>query len=164
MTEYNISLPRSIGDIDMSIYSVGDSWSDDMIKDGIIAVIRASQATGIDMWAYLKTYTPEADKGFMFSNDATIGAIGRYMEVGHSGSSYGWTMRQLQRIAHMPQIHQIPQRRWLDSRLLDITMCSICQENKNDIVETPCKHQFCGDCIREWVKRNSTCPNCRNTI
>jgi hypothetical protein len=158
MTEHNISLPRSIGDIDMSIYSVGDSWSDDMIKDGINAVIRASQTTGIDMWEYLKTYTPEADKGFMFSNDATIGAIGRYMEVGHSGSSYGWTMRQLQRIAHMPQ------RRWLDSRLLDITMCSICQENKNDIVETPCKHQFCGDCIREWVKRNSTCPNCRNTI
>ena len=164
MAEHNSGLPRIIDDINMSIYSVGDSWSDDMIKDGITAVIRASQATGIDMWAYLKTYTPESNKGFMFSNDGIIGKIGQFMEVGHSGSSYAWTMRQLQRIAHMSQIPQIPQRIWLDSRLPNVKSCSICQENKNDIVETPCKHQFCGDCIREWIKIKSTCPNCRTTI
>lgn len=161
MTDHNLRLPRNIDDIDMSIYSVGDSWNDDMIKDGIIAIIRTSQATGIDMWEYLRTYTPEADKGFMFSNDATIGRILQFMEVGHSGTSYGWTMRQLQRIAHMSRI---PQRIWLDSRLTNITSCNICQENKNDIVETPCKHHFCGNCIREWIKIQSTCPSCRTTI
>jgi len=161
MTEYNRRLTRNIDDIDMSIYSVGDSWSDDMIKDGIIAIIRASQATGIDTWNYLKTYTPEADKGFMFSNDATIDRIGQYMEVGHSGSSYGWTMRQLQRIAHMPQL---PQRSWLDSHMPNITTCGICHENKNDIIQTPCKHNFCSDCIQEWIKIKSTCPNCRANI
>ena len=160
--EYNNSeLPRNIDDINMSIYSVGDSWEDDMIKDGITAIIRASQATGIDMWAYLKAYTPEADKGFMFSNDATIGRILQFMEVGHSGTSYGWTMRQLQRIAHMTQL---PQRSWLDSLLPHITTCGICHENKNDIVETPCSHNFCGDCIREWIHINSTCPICRTNI
>ena len=161
MAEYNSGLPRSIDEINMSLYSVGDSWSDDMIKDGITAVIRASDANGIDMWAYLKAYTPEANKGFMFSDDAMIGKIGKYMEVGHSGSSYGWTMRQLQRIAHMPQL---PQRNWLDSQLPNITSCSICQENKNDIIQTPCNHNFCGVCIREWIKIKSTCPNCRTSI
>jgi len=161
MVDHNCVLPRIIDDINMSIYSVGDSWNDDMIKDGIIAIIRTSQATGIDIWNYLKTYTPESNKGFMFSNDIIINKIGQYMEVGHSGTSYGWTMRQLQRIAHMPQI---PQRSWLNSRLTNITTCSICQENKNDIIQTPCNHNFCGDCIREWIKIKSTCPNCRMNI
>jgi hypothetical protein len=161
MTEHNSELPRNIDDIDMSRYSVGDSWSDDMIHDGIIAIIRASQATGIDIWDYLKAYTPEADKGFMFSNDATIGRILQYMEVGHSGTSYGWTMRQLHRIAHIPQL---PKRSWLDSHLPNTTACSICHENKNDIIQTPCNHNFCGVCIREWIKIKSTCPNCRTII
>jgi hypothetical protein len=132
-----------------------------MIKDGITAVIRASQATGIDMWDYLKSYTPEADKGFMFSDDATIGRIFQFMEVGHSGTSYGWTMRQLQRIAHMPQI---PQRSWLNECLPDITTCGICQENKNNSIKTPCNHNFCANCIREWIHINSTCPICRANI
>jgi len=161
MTEHNSGLPRNIADIDMSIYSVGDSWNDDMIRDGITAIIHASQATGIDMWDYLKTYTPEANKGFMFSNDATIDKIGQYMEVGHSGCSYSWTMRQLHRIAHM--LNE-PHRIWLNSRLPNITTCSICQENKNDIIQTPCNHNFCCDCIRKWIKIKSTCPNCRSNI
>lgn len=161
MSEHNSRLPRNIDDIDMSIYSVGDSWSDDMIKDGIIAIIRTSQATGIDMWNYLKVYTPESDKGFMFSNDATIGRILQFMEVGHSGTSYGWTMRQLQRIAHMPQL---PQRIWLDECLPEIKTCSICHENKNDIIQTPCNHNFCKNCICEWLQIKSTCPNCRANV
>jgi hypothetical protein len=161
MDTYNSGLPRSIADINMSIYSVGDGWSDDMIKDGITAIIRTSQETGIDIWNYLKTYTPEANKGFMFSNDATIGRIGQNMEVGHSGSSYAWTMRQLQRIAHMPLL---PQSSWLDKRLPEIETCGICHENKNDIIQTPCNHHFCHTCIREWINIKSTCPNCRATI
>ena len=55
MDTYNCGLPRNIDDIDMSIYGVGDGWSDDMIKDGITAIIQTSQETGIDIWAYLKT-------------------------------------------------------------------------------------------------------------
>jgi hypothetical protein len=161
MTEHNSGLPRSIDEINMSLYTIGDSWRDDMIKDGITAIIRASQETGIDIWAYLKTYTPDENKGFMFSNDATIGMIGRYMEVGHSGSSYAWTMRQLQRIVHMPPI---PQRRWLNSHLLDVMNCGICQENINDIIQTPCNHHFCYTCIQEWIKIKSSCPNCRANI
>jgi hypothetical protein len=161
MAEHNSGLPRIIDDINMSIYSVGDSWSDDMIKDGITAVIRASQATGIDMWAYLKTYTPESNKGFMFSNDGIIGKIGQFMEVGHSGSSYAWTMRQLQRIVHMPQV---PQRNWLNECLPEMMNCGICQENKNNSIQTPCKHDFCGNCIQEWMQINSTCPICRANI
>ena len=42
----------------------------------------------------------EAQKtGFMFTRDADFHLIGTKMTVGHSGSSYAWTMRQLQYIA-----------------------------------------------------------------
>ena len=38
--------------------------------------------------------------GFMFSEDAWISQINRHIKYdGHSGSSYGWTMRQMQFIA-----------------------------------------------------------------
>jgi len=54
-------------------------------------------------WDFLKTYKPEAGKGFMFSNpppklqqiNIKIGEL----YDGHSGSSYGWTMRQIEDIA-----------------------------------------------------------------
>ncbi len=56
-------------------------------------------------WEFLRTYEPPEDKGFMFSLptgkraeiDEAISA--RY--GGHSGSSYGWTMRVLEAIAKM---------------------------------------------------------------
>ena len=86
------------------------------------------------------------------TEDAIICKIGAFMEV---VSSYAWTMRQLQKIAHMPQL---PQRSWLDERLTEIITCGICHENKNDIIQTPCNHNVCHTCIQEWIKIKSTCP------
>ncbi len=54
-------------------------------------------------WEFLRTYTPPADQGFMFSP-----ATGKRKEIdeaiesgypGHSGASYGCTMRTLEMIA-----------------------------------------------------------------
>ena len=54
-------------------------------------------------WEFLRTYEPPADQGFMFSL-----STGKRLEIdnaisnrygGHSGSSYGWTMRNLEAIA-----------------------------------------------------------------
>lgn len=64
-----------------------------MVQDGIDAV------TGAEMWDWLKTYEPEEARGFMFTDHPNLKKISDRMYGGHSGSSYGWTMRQLQFIA-----------------------------------------------------------------
>lgn len=64
-----------------------------MVQDGIDAV------TSLEMWDWLKTYEPEEARGFMFSNHPNLKKITDRMYSGHSGSSYGWTMVQLQFIA-----------------------------------------------------------------
>jgi hypothetical protein len=51
-------------------------------------------------WEFMKTYEP--DRGFMFSKHPKLSEIESKIDqdgtIGHSGSSYGWTMRQVERI------------------------------------------------------------------
>ena len=52
---------------------------------------------------FMKTYSPDEDKGFMFSKPPPMlakinEAISKSYD-GHSGSSYGWTMRNMESIA-----------------------------------------------------------------
>jgi hypothetical protein len=63
-----------------------------MVKD-------AYEATEItESWEYLKNFEP--NRGFMFTDDPIVNKIGKNFKYdGHSGSSYGWTMRQIQYIA-----------------------------------------------------------------
>ena len=53
----------------------------------------------LDLWEYMKRPTDS----YMMSSDAEINIITKKMEElgynGHSGSSFGWTMRQMQHIA-----------------------------------------------------------------
>ncbi len=55
-------------------------------------------------WEYLaRPGVPEEGSGFMFSRDPFITQISNHVDkngtIGHSGSSYGWTMRQMETIA-----------------------------------------------------------------
>lgn len=55
-------------------------------------------------WDFLKTYEPPEEEGFMFvkTPPAKMDEIEKAVidaDSGHSGSSYGWTMRQMQYIA-----------------------------------------------------------------
>ncbi len=50
-------------------------------------------------WEFLKNYTPDEGRGFMFSSHPTLGKISEKLDVGHSGSSYGWVMRNVEYIA-----------------------------------------------------------------
>lgn len=55
-------------------------------------------------WDYLaQPSVPDPDKGFMFSRDPFLSKISEQVDkngtIGHSGASYGWTMRQMEYIA-----------------------------------------------------------------
>ena len=42
--------------------------------------------------------------------------------------------------------------------------CIICfSEDITHKIETKCKHIFCYDCLKEWLKISDTCPLCRET-
>lgn len=49
-----------------------------------------------------------------------------------------------------------------DLTKLNYQECVICFTNKTDII-TNCGHQFCIECIRNWINKDYTCPNCRNS-
>ena len=78
----------------MTDYSKMFSANDaDMLKDAHRAIIAC------DLWDWFKEYTPDDGKGFMFSNHPNLSRISSEMRIGHSGSSYAWTMRTMQSIA-----------------------------------------------------------------
>lgn len=71
-----------------------DNTSAAMLQDADNAI------TTCELWDWLKEYEPEDGKGFMFSEHPNLTRINNAMKYGgHSGSSYGWTMRQMEYIA-----------------------------------------------------------------
>lgn len=50
-----------------------------------------------------------------------------------------------------------------DGKKLDETSCSICLEAlaSSTTVQLECQHVFHEKCIKDWLKRQSNCPNCR---
>ncbi len=49
-------------------------------------------------------------------------------------------------------------------------ICSIClesmgseQANSNKLVKLPCKHIFHADCLKPWIEKHLSCPNCKST-
>lgn len=73
---------------------------DDNVRDGIAAVIKTTQQRESCAWTYLRVNPPSESTGYMFSSDSIFTVINGNMQVGHSGSSYAWTMRNLQYIAN----------------------------------------------------------------
>ena len=45
-----------------------------------------------------------------------------------------------------------------------MSFCSICLDKKHTTFAViPCKHEFCDNCIWNWLEKHSTCPLCRCT-
>jgi hypothetical protein len=69
---------------------------DKLIRYYIIDALAAIQ--NIDgAWEYLKNYNPE-DKGYSFANHPIINKISTKMDCGHSGVSFGMTIRYVKYI------------------------------------------------------------------
>ncbi len=55
--------------------------------------------TELGLWDFLRDNNPPADKGFMFWNHPRLNELGQKLDGGHSGASYGFTMRAMQSLA-----------------------------------------------------------------
>ena len=156
-------LPKHENEINMELLGTGDSFSDDMIKDGIIALIKASAETGIDLWRFINEYIPP--NGYMFSSNHLISIISKHMTIGHSGTSYGWTMRQLERIAKFGCRSNLNnERTWLHESDIEEGECAVCYQNNKKVITPCCKNIFCKICIETWLSKQTTCPLCRKNI
>lgn len=73
----------------------GDKFSEEFLADAYQAV------TAAGLWDWLRNNPPPEGKGYMFWGDTKLKEIEKHMKLldGHSGSSYGWTMRNMQAIA-----------------------------------------------------------------
>ncbi len=99
------SFPRTEEQVkSMDLTFIKDRWSRDMLHDAIRAVVRVERSSEMlekefDVWKFMSTYNPPDTHGFMFSSNNIIDKIMNSMEVSHSGSTYGYTMRHLQLFA-----------------------------------------------------------------
>ena len=75
-------------------YNIYDKNNRTMLKNAHQAI------TNAEAWDWIRNFQGQS---FMFSNDAMIGKISKNMVAlgydGHSGSSYGWTMRCMEHLA-----------------------------------------------------------------
>ena len=94
MTSNSTFYPVSMTDSRLSTYVF-----DYNVRDGIDAVIKTTQQRESCAWTYLRDNPPSESTGYMFSDNPMFSVINGNMQVGHSGSSYAWTMRNLQYIA-----------------------------------------------------------------
>eukprot|EP00467_Chlorarachnion_reptans_P026382 CAMPEP_0114511182 /NCGR_PEP_ID=MMETSP0109-20121206/14210_1 /TAXON_ID=29199 /ORGANISM="Chlorarachnion reptans, Strain CCCM449" /LENGTH=457 /DNA_ID=CAMNT_0001690591 /DNA_START=684 /DNA_END=2057 /DNA_ORIENTATION=- len=46
----------------------------------------------------------------------------------------------------------------------DDQVCSICRQDFDTPTVTKCGHQFCFDCMKNWVKKRQSCPTCRQKV
>ena len=108
-----------VRDCDLSYFN--DKWSEDMIKDGMSAILIANALPEVavketNVWKYLSEYSPPSGQGFQFSagDDPIVTLVQNNMKTGHSGCSMGWTMRTIEFIAK----NGLPahKKRFLESR------------------------------------------------
>jgi hypothetical protein len=85
-------IDTSITDAEFNI--IPDKHSRFMLKNAHQAI------TLTEYWSYMKTFS---DQSFMFSSNPAVSAIMKKMSDlgydGHSGGSFGWTMRQMEFLA-----------------------------------------------------------------
>jgi hypothetical protein len=65
-----------------------------MLRDAYDAITR------LDLWGWMHTFTPHSNEGFMLTTHPQLDRISMEMKyLGHSGASWGLTMRTMEAIA-----------------------------------------------------------------
>ncbi|CAK4699559.1 hypothetical protein AeMF1_018900 [Aphanomyces euteiches] len=67
--------------------------------------------------------------------------------------------------SYKPTSHTIMEKlaEWTTTTIDDQDACAICMSSMdNQVVRLPCGHAFHNDCVRQWLTRCNTCPNCRH--
>jgi len=78
----------------MEFHTLYHDYEATMLQDAHNAITKAG------LWDWLKEFEPHPNEGFMFSSDINLAIITTNMNYeGHSGASFGWTMRAMHDIA-----------------------------------------------------------------
>lgn len=81
---------------------VYESYEVQMIQDAYDTIKR------LNLWDWFREFEPHPNEGFMFTSEMNIAMIGNEMNyTGHSGASFGLTMRV---------VHDIARRGWEDHK------------------------------------------------
>jgi len=106
MPYYSYSaFPRTEDEVmSLDLSFIKNEWTSVMLRDAIRAVVRVERSPDMitkeyDVWQFMSRYNPPDSQGFMFSDHPITIRIMSSMEVGHSGTSYGFIMRHLQYFA-----------------------------------------------------------------
>jgi len=68
-------------------------------------------------------------------------------------------------IKNLFNIYIKKKRSWLNNSFNELGfICSICNEENEYYIITPCNHKFCKKCLTNWLNTNFSCPFCRKFI
>lgn len=46
------------------------------------------------------------------------------------------------------------------SHIIRLTSCNICTNQFTDPISTRCLHTFCTECLKNWINKTHSCPEC----
>ncbi|KAI9250315.1 hypothetical protein BY458DRAFT_26846 [Sporodiniella umbellata] len=96
---------------------------------------------------------------YAFSQTALDNIITQLMEQTGGGSAPPPASEQV--------IESLPKRELSEKEKSQEADCAVCKdtfERTEQVIQLPCEHIFHDDCIRPWLKLNSTCPVCRKSV
>lgn len=76
-------------------------YNNDFTKD---LQVMYDAITELELWAHIRNNPPDENNGYMFGSDENIQRIGNHQKViasGHSGATYAYAMRIMQRISEI---------------------------------------------------------------
>lgn len=81
-------------------YITSNTTLQQILKEPML-ILAIKAINDLDKWEFMKTYEPPINKGFMFDNNIILQQIKNKIcdYYGHTGSSYGYTMRFMQFLA-----------------------------------------------------------------
>jgi hypothetical protein len=77
----------------MDFNKLYEPYEVEMLQDAYDTITR------LDLWDWLRDFNPHPNEGFMFSTSIELATIRTSLRIGHSGTSFAWTMHTMRHIA-----------------------------------------------------------------